>query len=140
MKFMTLKMIRLTHLIILSLLIISCSISSQPEEEPIVNQSPSIPEYLNSENYIEINQDEEFVCSLKVNDPDNDNVLVVISWGDGDTTISGYKQSGSLISASHKYTYKDDYYLNYMAKDDRGGISSWQIIKKNISVYNGLLK
>ena len=58
-------------------------------------------------------------------DPDGDNVMHLLDWGDGTITETGHIPSGSLENASHKWSSPGEYPVRVCSLDDKGAPSQW---------------
>lgn len=58
-------------------------------------------------------------------DPDGDRVKILFDWGDGKSTTTGLKASGSSFSASHSWSKAGTYYVKTRTIDDKGAVSGW---------------
>lgn len=58
-------------------------------------------------------------------DPDGDNVMHLLDWGDGTITETGHIPSGSLENASHKWSRPGEYPVRVCSLDDKGAPSQW---------------
>ena len=89
----------------------------------VANNPPNAPT-VSGPNSAQVNESVTFTASAT--DPDNDDVAIRFSWGDGDTSNwSSYVSSGQSVSMSHTYTTAGTYYVKAQAKDENGAISNW---------------
>jgi hypothetical protein len=58
-------------------------------------------------------------------DPDEDPIKYTFDWGDGDITTTNFIESGSNISAQHKWSNTGTYKIKVSATDRRGDSSEW---------------
>lgn len=58
-------------------------------------------------------------------DPDGDNVMHLLDWGDGTATETGHIPSGSLENASHKWSSPGEYPVRVCSLDEKGAPSQW---------------
>lgn len=58
-------------------------------------------------------------------DPDGDNVMHLLDWGDGTITETGHIPSGSLENASHKWSSPGEYPVRVCSLDEMGAPSQW---------------
>ena len=58
-------------------------------------------------------------------DPDGDNVMHLLDWGDGTITETGHIPSGSLENASHTWSRPGEYPVRVCSLDDKGAPSQW---------------
>jgi hypothetical protein len=58
-------------------------------------------------------------------DPDGDDVLYIVDWGDGDTTQTQLYPSGDLVTVSHSWSQKGTYNVKVKAQDVYGAESTW---------------
>ncbi|HPM26390.1 MAG TPA: PKD domain-containing protein, partial [Methanothrix sp.] len=58
-------------------------------------------------------------------DPDGDNVMHFLDWGDGTITKTGHIPSGSLENASHTWSRPGEYPVRVCSLDDKGAPSQW---------------
>jgi hypothetical protein len=58
-------------------------------------------------------------------DPDGDNVMHLLDWGDGTITETGHIPSGSLENASHKWSRPGEYPVRVCSLDEKGAPSKW---------------
>lgn len=68
----------------------------------------------------------EYTYTAQTTDPDGDELYYLFDWGDG--TFSGWvgpKNSGQIVSASHKWTTEGNYEIKVKAKDEHGVQSEW---------------
>ncbi len=99
-----------------------------------LNNPPDAP-VVSGPDSAQVNESVTFTASAT--DPDEDNVAIRFSWGDGDTSSwSSYVSSGQSISMSHTYTSTGTYYVKAQAKDINGAISDWSSTHK-IVIYSG---
>ena len=67
--------------------------------------------------------------TIVTTDPDNDDVLYFMEWGDGTTSQwDGPHPSGSLITLNHTWSYPGTYNIKGKAKDIYGDESGWSDI------------
>jgi hypothetical protein len=66
-----------------------------------------------------------YTYSVKTTDPDGDSIAYTIDWGDGSTSTSVFKSSGSAISATHTWTQSGTYAVKVRATDSKGNVSAW---------------
>jgi hypothetical protein len=74
--------------------------------------------------------------TLNTVDPDGDEVLYIIDWGDGNTDTTNLNPSGTDVTASHTWNTQGTYYVKAKAKDINDAESDWStpltmIITKN---------
>lgn len=70
--------------------------------------------------------DTSYTFSSSATDPDEDNVAIRFSWGDGDTSSwSSYVPCCSTIEMSDKWSSPDTYYVRTQAKDIHNETSNW---------------
>lgn len=62
---------------------------------------------------------------LSATDPDGDNVLFYVDWGDGKTEWKGASASGAVLTASHTWSEKGDYTIRVKAADIYGSETDW---------------
>lgn len=62
-------------------------------------------------------------------DPDNDQIKYKIYWGDGSTTTTGYYDSGTTISRSHKWIVAKTFYVKVQVCDSHGLWSGYSSTK-----------
>ncbi len=55
--------------------------------------------------------------------PDGDSLFMIFSWGDGDSTLTGWDTSAALFSANHIYYDTGTFVIRVRAIDDSGRIS-----------------
>lgn len=60
-------------------------------------------------------------------DPNNDAVMYTFDWGDGNTSETGYNQSGIPVSMSHDWSMIGSFQVKVMANDVDGASSAWSI-------------
>jgi hypothetical protein len=77
-------------------------------------------------------------------DPDLDDVIYYINWGDDLTDITDYYQSGEPVTVSHIWTSSGNYTIQAKAIDIHGDESNWTIllvtIPRNKVINNVFLK
>lgn len=88
-----------------------------------------------------------YTYSTSTTDPEGDSVRYEFSWGDGQTTITGWCSSGVAATASHYWTSTGTYYVKARAQDSKGEWGGWSptlsVIMHSgggcpiISVYDG---
>ena len=66
-----------------------------------------------------------YVYKFSTTDPENDNVLYYIDWGNGNSGWLGPYPSGVLESASHSWGFPSPYTVKVQAKDTNGVTSPW---------------
>jgi len=66
-----------------------------------------------------------YTYSTTATDPDGGTIRYVFDWGDGQTTTTGYYNSGSPASASHYWSATGTFYVKVRAQDPQGTYSSW---------------
>ena len=66
-----------------------------------------------------------YVFSTFATDPDGDNVKIIIDWGDGSRSESGYVPSGTSVSLSHSWSSPGTYHIRAKAVDTHGAESGW---------------
>jgi hypothetical protein len=86
------------------------------------NQSPNTPTITG-----EINGTirTSYNYTIQTTDPDQDNVLFHIDWGDNATTITGLNESGEKIIVSHMWETKGTYSVKVKAIDENYAESDW---------------
>uniref|UniRef100_A0A7C4TDE7 PKD domain-containing protein n=1 Tax=candidate division WOR-3 bacterium TaxID=2052148 RepID=A0A7C4TDE7_UNCW3 len=90
------------------------------------NQPPDLPIILSNTNFGY--EDSTYTFSALANDPNQDNVSIRFSWGDGDTSNwSPYVASGDTISINHIYSDTGRYTISAQAKDGDDALSNWTI-------------
>jgi hypothetical protein len=80
----------------------------------IGNDAPMVPD-INGPR--EGNKGVEYHYSFSSVDPDGDNVLYEINWGDGNIEVTGYNPSGEEVVGSHTWTTKGTYTIKARACD-----------------------
>ena len=89
----------------------------------IANQPPSTPTITGpAQGKINVETDYNFTAT----DPDGDNIMYFIEWGDG--TNSGWigpYPSGDIVTKSHTWSTKGTYTIKAKAKDATGAESGW---------------
>ena len=89
----------------------------------VANNPPNAPT-VSGPDSAQVNESVTFTASAT--DPDNDDVAIRFSWGDGNTSNwSSYVSSGQSVSMSHTYTTAGTYYVKAQAKDENGATSDW---------------
>jgi hypothetical protein len=58
-------------------------------------------------------------------DPDGDNVMHLLDWGDGTITKTSLTPSGSLENASHTWSRPGEYTVRVCSLDEKGAPSQW---------------
>ena len=97
-----------------------------------INLPPETPTITGQQNG-KIRQTYDYNCSTR--DPDQDNVLYFVDWGDG--TNSGWigqYESGAVIAASHVWNKKGTYVIKVKAKDVLGAESGWETLDVTMPV------
>jgi hypothetical protein len=69
-------------------------------------------------------------------DPEGDNIMYEFDWGDGTTTLTGWVDSGTMVSRSHSWSSTGTYYVKVRAQDSYGLWSGWSV-KLQVSIYSG---
>jgi pyrrolidone-carboxylate peptidase len=97
-----------------------------------INLPPGTPTITGQENGT-IKQTYNYNCSTL--DPDRDDVLYYIDWGDGTNSgwIGSYS-SGEVITVSHVWNKKGTYTVKVKAKDVLGAESGWGTLKVTMPV------
>jgi predicted acyl esterase len=68
----------------------------------------------------------EYTFTIKSVDPDNEDVYIIVDWGDGtDTGWLGPYSSGEEITQTHNWSYGDIFTVKAKAKDIHGDESEW---------------
>jgi hypothetical protein len=77
-------------------------------------------------------------------DPDDDDVRIIIDWGDGSSDTTDFVTSGSDISVSHIWNTEDTYSITAKAEDEYGLIgpeASFSVtIPREKAIYNIFLQ
>jgi len=66
-----------------------------------------------------------YAYTTSATDPDSDQVKYRFDWGDGNTSETGYVDSGVAAGQSHAWTAQGVYSVKAMALDGRGATSAW---------------
>ncbi len=98
------------------------------------NAPPEIPSMLNGPASGDIIT--TYSYSTSATDKDGNNIKYLFDWGDGTTTETDYYSSGSIASASHRWSISGTYYIKVMATDNKGATSGWS---NSLSVNIALL-
>jgi hypothetical protein len=61
-------------------------------------------------------------CSI---DPSGHDVRYTFNWGDGSENVTGWYDSGEVVTMSHSWSSEDVYYVKVKAQCDQGLWSSW---------------
>jgi hypothetical protein len=69
-------------------------------------------------------------------DPEDDDIMYEFDWGDGTTTLTGWVDSGTMVSRSHSRSSTGTYYVKVRAQDSYGLWSGWSV-KLQVSIYSG---
>lgn len=88
--------------------------SSNPPETPITPDGPTTLDVGDSGEYTTV-----------TTDPDGNNIKYVFNWGDGTTTLTEFKASGTQITISHTFMQKGNFDVKVKARDKYGKESSW---------------
>ncbi len=89
-----------------------------------VNNPPNVPRTPFGPQYGY--RDSVYTFSTSSTDPDQDNIAVRFSWGDGDTSVwSSFVASGETLSLSHAYQDTGRYAITAQAKDENEALSIW---------------
>ncbi len=100
------------------------------EVEEVVNAAPDTPQISGPS---EGKFGTEYSFNFTANDPDGDDVMFVVDWGDGSTEESSFVSSGQTIQLSHIWTDSSvdgetvdtAYLLKAKAVDSEGAESEW---------------
>jgi len=104
-----------TLIIIISVLFFACHKKNNPPD------APSTPTGITSGSV-----DSSYTYTSSATDPDEDNIAIRFSWGDGSfSDWSSYTSSGSSMSLSHTYYNGGTFYIEAQAKDDNDTCSIW---------------
>jgi len=68
-------------------------------------------------------------------DPEGDNIMYEFDWGDGTTTLTGWVDSGTMVSRSHSWSSTGTYYVKVRAQDSYGLWSAWSV-KLQVNIVN----
>lgn len=63
------------------------------------------------------------------NDPDDDSVRLIVDWGDGKDTTTGYFQSPCTIRVNHAFSTIETIYAKATLQDDKGAKSAFDSIR-----------
>lgn len=58
-------------------------------------------------------------------DPNGDELIYIIDWGDGSSSEAGPTRAGRSIEVGHSWTSPGTYTIRAEARDDKGGSSGW---------------
>ena len=89
----------------------------------IANNKPKVPIDIFGPNFGYIGIDHSYFTLA--NDPDNDKVKYTFDWGDGTISMTDLLDSGSVESASHKWSKAGTYPVKCNATDSKGVSSIW---------------
>lgn len=73
--------------------------------------------------------------STSTTDPEGNDVRYQFDWGDGQTTTTGWYQSGSAATASHAWGSIGTYYVKARAQDDSDRWSDWSS-SRTVNIVN----
>jgi hypothetical protein len=93
------------------------------------NLPPSPPE-ISGPNSGKANENLEF--KFKSQDPDGDDILYYVEWGDQNSENSGPHQSGDEISLNHAWSQDDTFIIQAKAIDTKNAESSWSTFEISI--------
>ena len=62
---------------------------------------------------------------LTTTDPDEDDILYIVDWGDGDSTQTEFYPSGELVMVAHAWSQKGTYNVRVKAQDVYNAESAW---------------
>ncbi len=86
--------------------------SSSPEEQE--NSKPTVPEVTGENGEV----DKDLTFTAVSEDVDGDQIRYVWIWGDGDSEVSNYYESGESDSRTHSYSNQGGYTVKVRAQDD----------------------
>jgi hypothetical protein len=81
----------------------------------------------------------EYVFTLNSTDPEDDAVMYVIEWGDGELDSTDYGDSGEEISVTHSWKEKGTFTVRAKSIDVYGAESSWTEFIVTMPRYNYFL-
>ena len=74
------------------------------------------------------------------NDPNDDDIMYYIEWGDSFTDQTDYNESGEPVTVSHTYNSQGTYIIRVRAIDSYGEESNWSfftiVIPRNKAIIN----
>jgi predicted GH43/DUF377 family glycosyl hydrolase len=70
-------------------------------------------------------QNTSYTYNSSATDPDNDQVKITVSYGDGNQWESGFVDSGTNVSHSHSWSSVGTFCIKAMATDTTNGTSGW---------------
>jgi hypothetical protein len=80
---------------------------------------------------------------VQTTDPDQNNVKYIIDWNDGNTTITGFNESGEEVKVSHMWSIQGLYYTKVKTIDENNAESDWTTLEVSITKsksYVGLMQ
>jgi len=58
-------------------------------------------------------------------DPDGEDVMYIIDWGDGTISETAFYPSGEMVEINHEWSEPGIYYIKAKARDIHGAVSNW---------------
>jgi len=68
----------------------------------------------------------EYNYTFNATDPDEDNIMYFVDWGDGDTVGTSYNPSGKAVTLKHSWWEKGVYIIRCKTIDIYGNESDWE--------------
>ena len=87
------------------------------------NNPPNIPD--KPEGPSEGDTGSEYTYTIKTTDPDGDQVMYIVDWGDEKTTNTTFVKSGEAVTLSHTWINPGKYEVRAMAIDTNDAESEW---------------
>jgi len=98
--------------------------TNQPPEAPVVNAPDEVYPFT------------EFSITVSSVDPDGDDVMYVVDWGDGNVETTDYYPSGQSVTLTHSYSQKGTFEVCVTAFDRFGAESDSTCVEIHVIWYN----
>jgi len=106
--------------------------------EPVVtNEAPDAPDI---DGPTSGDAGEEYCWTFHSTDPDGDDVMYIIDWGDGTTEETDYYPSCTPVEVCHTYDEQGTYIIRAKAKDPYEAESDWAYLEVEMPVNQQILK